>query len=199
MITAQLETYEWDNVWWEQTNLTDRPRVLYIGDSISCALRHAATRLSDSAILFDGFGSSKALDHPCLCESIRLFARQQNRRDLVLFNSGLHGFHLSDDEEYPAAYERMIRFLTEEFRGTPLACVLTTCAADEHNARVIARNRRVSALAAEYSLPVIDLYAPSVACAGLHSDVYHFSAEGNEKLAGALLEAVKALLAAGRA
>ena len=41
-----LEMYEWDNTWWEQAPDTDRKRVLYIGDSISCGIRRIATEVS---------------------------------------------------------------------------------------------------------------------------------------------------------
>jgi len=50
-----LETYEWDNTWIEQANNADTDRVLYIGDSISCATRRVATAKSGNKILFDGF------------------------------------------------------------------------------------------------------------------------------------------------
>ena len=71
-----LETYEWDNTWIEQSARADVPRVLYIGDSISCGIRKLATERSNGAYLFDGFGSSKAVDHPYLTECIRIFALQ---------------------------------------------------------------------------------------------------------------------------
>ena len=32
---ARLETYEWDNVWWEHTEDRQAPRALIVGDSIS--------------------------------------------------------------------------------------------------------------------------------------------------------------------
>ena len=59
-----LEDLEWDNTWWEQAPDKSLPRVLYIGDSISCGTRRQATFAAESKILFDGFGSSKALDNP---------------------------------------------------------------------------------------------------------------------------------------
>ncbi len=194
--TKNLETYEWDNVWWEQAADTERPRVLYIGDSISCGIRRVATELSHETVLFDGFGTSKALDNPYLSESIRLFGKQQGRRSLVLFNNGLHGFHLSDGGQYRDAYEGIVRFLMAEFAGTPLALVLTTSAADERNERVTARNRSVKMIAEKYSLPVIDLYEPSLRYADLHSDVFHFNEAGNKKLAQALLDGALRLMAA---
>ena len=45
--SEKLETYEWDNVWWEQAPDNEKKRVLYIGDSISCGIRHIATELSN--------------------------------------------------------------------------------------------------------------------------------------------------------
>ena len=40
-----LETYEWDNVWFEHTENDTDDRVVYIGDSISCATRKVATAI----------------------------------------------------------------------------------------------------------------------------------------------------------
>ena len=189
-----LETFEWDNIWWEHTEDETMPRAAYIGDSISCALRNRATELSGHKLLFDGFGSSKALDNPFLFDALSLFARQQKKRALTLFNNGLHGFHLSD-KAYAEAYGRVIPFLRDTF-GEKLALVLTTYAADEHNERVIARNAAVIEIARQNDLPVIDLYAPSVEIARLHSDVYHFNDEGNQILARALLDGVRQLIEA---
>ena len=176
---ARLETYEWDNVWWEQTK-SDAERVLYIGDSISCRTREAATRAAGGALLFDGFGTSKALDNPYLFDSIRLFARQEGHRCAVVFNNGLHGWHLDDDSEYPAAYEAAVRFLLSEFPETPLFLLLTTSVAnEEREARVRARNAAVLAIAERYALPVIDLYTVSAENAALRAhDGVHYTPEG---------------------
>ena len=93
------ETYEWDNTWIEHADDSNRKRVLYIGDSISCGTRHIATNLTDCRILFDGFGTSKALDNPYFEDMLRLVAARESRRDAVLFNNGFHGFHLDDKTE----------------------------------------------------------------------------------------------------
>lgn len=187
-INTKLETYEWDNTWLEQSNLSDVKRVLYIGDSISCGIRRIATERSEGEYLFDGFGSSKGLDHPCLCESIRLFAMQQNRRDAILFNNGLHGWHLNDEEEYGFYYERAIQFLLKEFKDVPLFLVLTTGVSNEEREnRVRKRNAVVIKLAEKYGLPLIDLYSVSVSCAELRVDSVHYSKDGYVKLADHIL------------
>ena len=108
--SRNLETFEWDNVWWEQTANETSKRILYIGDSISCGTRRLITSLSKSEILCDGFGTSKALDNPYFKSSLELFMKQQNKCDAILFNNGLHGWHLSD-EEYEKCYDDMLLFL----------------------------------------------------------------------------------------
>lgn len=190
--SAQYETYEWDNIWLEHADKPERRRVLYIGDSISCGTRHIATGLTEGQILFDGFGTSKALDNPYFRDALHLFAAQEGQRGAVLFNNGLHGFHLEDTAEYRKHYEQMVKFLLREFGPTPLFIVLTTHIADEaQNKRVILRNIAAREVAAKYSLPVIDLYAVSEPIADQLTDGVHFTQEGYTALASAIIDAVK--------
>lgn len=77
----RYETYEWDNIWIEHANETECKRAAYIGDSISVGTRRIATARTNEEILFDGFGTSKALDNPYFKDSIRLFL--SNFRTLI--------------------------------------------------------------------------------------------------------------------
>lgn len=190
-----LETYEWDNVWWEQTDRHDTKRVLYIGDSISCATRRIATAVAGNEILFDGFGTSKALDNPYFMESLHIFAKQQGPRAAVLFNNGLHGWHLQDEKQYAENYEKVLLFLLEEFKGTPLFLLLTTHILDDRDQRVCKRNEIVNALAQKYSLPVIDLYEITKDHEDLISgDGVHLQEEGYRLLAEKIVENVKSIV-----
>ena len=190
-----LEEYEWDNLWWEQTGDNETPRVLYIGDSISDGIRRYAQIKLKGEILFDRFGTSKALDNPFFIESLRNFGRQQGRRSLIVFNNGLHGGHLSDVEEYGKYYEKMVRFLLEEYEGTPLVLALSTSVAGEFNERVIVRNETVKKIAAKYHLPIIDLYEASVKnFSFITEDKVHFSEQGYEKLAEEFLKEINKFL-----
>lgn len=191
-----LEKFEWDNVWWEQADVTGVPRVLYIGDSISCATRRVATAAAEGKIFFDGFGTSKAVDNPYFSESVRLFAQQQGERELIIFNNGLHGWHLDDDTEYIQYYEQLVKFLLSEFGATPIVLILTTAIADEkRNARVIKRNNAVVKLAAAYNLSVVDLYSVVNEHRELLSpDGVHLIPEGYKLLASALLSHINGLI-----
>lgn len=184
-----LETYEWDNIWIEHADEPDRTRVLYIGDSISVNNKRPATLYTDSKILFDNYGTSKALDNPHFAETIQMVAKQEGQRSAVLFNNGLHGFHLNDESEYGTYYEKMVQFLLDEFPDTPIFLVLTTHLGDEEREqRVIKRNEVAKELANQYKLRVIDLY--SVSCMHrdlLSKDRVHYEKAGDEKMAEALV------------
>ena len=187
----KLEKYEWDNVWWEQADTDKENRVLYIGDSISCPTRTIATKMSDGKWLFDGFGTSKALDNPFFYDSLRLFAKQQGVRKAIVFNNGLHGWHLSDGQDYPEYYEKMINFLISEFPEIKLLLALTTHVANkERNERVIKRNQKVTELAKKYGLKTVDLYALTEDKEALLTDGVHFSKEGYELIATEILKAL---------
>ena len=186
----KLETFEWDNTWIEQTAKSDARRVLYVGDSISCGTRRIATERSGGKVLFDGFGTSKAVDNPYFCESVSLFARQVPYIDAVIFNNGLHGWHLEDEGEYRAYYEKAVEFLMKEFSGLPLYLVLTTTVRDEvREARVKVRNRVAREVAETYSLPIIDLYTVSVEKVDLRSgDGVHYTPDGYACFADYILQ-----------
>lgn len=190
------EKYEWDNTWIEHANGSDAKRVLYIGDSISCQIRQHATELAKEMVLFDGYGTSKAIDNPYFIDSIKLFAKQQGRCDTVIFNNGLHGWHLDDEKEYGLYYDSMVRFLLEQFKDIPVFLVLTTHVGNvEREKRVNLRNKSVIKIAEKYNLKIIDLYSESLKLHNMLDEFgVHFSEAANSILAGKILsEVVKVL------
>lgn len=187
-----LETYEWDNVWIEHANDKCHTRVLYIGDSISCGTRRIATEISEDSFYFDGFGTSKAIDNPFFKESVNLFASQLPKVETVVFNNGLHGWHLEDGEEYAAYYEDMIKYLLERFCNATVFIALTTFVRDEErHRRVLVRNRAAKKIAEKYGLPIIDLYHITEKNKNfLGADGVHFVKEGYHIIAKTILDAI---------
>ncbi len=185
------ESIEWDNTWMEQIHNPNARRILYVGDSITVGTRGAANAMGRGEIVFDNFGTSKALDNPYFFESLALFAAQQPSRAAVFFNNGLHGWHLTE-EEYEHLYAVMLDQLISAFGDVPVVPMLTTCSGCDSypNDRVEARNAIVSRLAEARGLPVVDLY--SVACANREhlSDGVHFAPEGYNALAKELIRMV---------
>ena len=191
-MTPTYERIEWDNTWMEQTGNRESLRILYVGDSITVGTRGPANALGGGRVVFDNFGTSKALDNPYFFDSLCLFAAQQPSRAAVFFNNGLHGWHLSE-EAYEHLYAFMLEELMEEFAEVPVVPMLTTCSTCDAypNERVEARNAIVTRLAEARGLPVIDLY--SVSCANREhiTDGVHFDGEGYRALAEELLRAAE--------
>lgn len=191
-LITPLETCEWDKTWIDRTADKETKRVLYIGDSISCATRTVATELSGYSVIFDGFGSSKGLDNPYFKPSLKAFAIQEPRRDAILFNNGLHGWHLEDKTDYLCHYESMIKFLMEEYPDTPIYVVLTTAITDPWDCRVKERNRSASLVAEKYGLPIIDIYTPIDENRHLVTpDKIHLTDEGYKLIAKTILDSIK--------
>ncbi|MCQ2462692.1 MAG: SGNH/GDSL hydrolase family protein [Clostridia bacterium] len=187
-----LETYEWDSTWWEHTEIGNIPVYLYIGDSISNGTRPSLNRLADGKRLFDGFATSKALDNPFFVPSLELFMKQGRKYSAILFNNGLHGWHINDGEEYFALYCKMLDFLVST--GIPVYVVLTTNLPDDEkqNQRVIKRNALALKAAEKYGCKVIDLYDASLLCKGKYcGDGVHFHTDGYDVLASRILDKLK--------
>ncbi len=191
-----LETYEWDNVWIQRTDDKKSPRVLYIGDSISCALRVFGNGVTKEEILIDSFGTSKAIDNAYFWDALCLFSLQEGHRDIVLFNNGLHGWHLDDEKDYPAYYERMLCKILDEFKDSKVVIVLTTAVAkEERHERVKVRNGFVKAIAGKYGLDIIDLYEISSENMDLlGDDGVHFTADGYQKISEYLVDEIRKIL-----
>lgn len=185
-----LETYEWDDVWYELTDNGTAKRILYIGDSISCVTRRKITEISNQTVLCDGYATSKAVDNKFFKQQITLCLEQQPKTDLIVFNNGLHGFHLSD-EDYAYYYEDLIKFISSK-TDEPIYLAKSTFVKTDNNDRVIARNKVVEVIAKKLGLPVIDLYSVAIKNSDkLSSDGVHFLDEGYQLLAEEILKSIQ--------
>ena len=190
--TTIYETYEWDNTWIEHANDTKHRRVLYIGDSISCGARRIATAQSNESIFFDGFGTSKALDNPYFKDSVRVFMHQLPSFESVIFNNGLHGWHLDDETDFKTLYDETVSFLLNEIGDAKLFILLTTSVADkERNNRVVKRNAVTSEIAEKYRLSVIDLYTITNQNIDMLVDGVHPNEARYKKIADEIIQHIK--------
>ena len=194
MITEQ---FEWDNTWIEHTEDFTSPRLLYIGDSISIPTRSHMNVILRGAARVDGFATSKAADNPYFSDAVRLFATPQvSPLRVVLFNNGLHGWHLSDDADYPLHYGRLLSELQAVFPDAAFILPLTTPIADTvQNERVLARNHAVTAIAKKRGLPLLDYYAAlSGLPSFLSSDGVHLQDDAYRLLAETAVAAVDRII-----
>ncbi len=190
---SELETYEWDNVWWEKTGNADKGRIMYIGDSISCGIRGAWNKTDGIEWYYDNCATSKALDNPHLFSLVTGFGHQESYCDAILVNNGLHGWHLSVDE-YANYYEKLLCGLKNEFPERRIFVVTTTCVTNSssRNDTVKARNAAAVSLADKLGIDVIDVYPLSKKLT--HTDGVHFDAEGYAALTDKIRTDLKAYL-----
>lgn len=163
---SRLETYEWDNIWWEKPGDLSKKRVLIIGDSISCGYRSFVNEIFNSQVYADGFGTSKAVDSGSYVMALEYMAAQYSSYTAVQFNNGLHGWHLTD-EEYKREYIKLLRLIKRLFPEARLITALTTPARSRENhaemsprtGRILSRNVAAQEAAALIGAEVNDLYS----------------------------------------
>lgn len=204
-VSGRIETYEWDNLWWEKPALADKDRVLIIGDSISCGYRGFVNELFAEAVCADGLGTSKAADSPWYEKTLAYMASQRADYRLVQFNNGLHGWHLTDEGGYRDGCRALLLRIRALFPRAALVIALTTPARDKENLsrfsarneRVLARNASLRALALELGVPVLDLYEPLEKRPELfRDDGVHLLEEGYRVLAARCASCYRELLGA---
>lgn len=190
---AQYEAKEWTQLWYDETMETSAPRAMLIGDSITVGYTISVNQYLAGKLHVDSIATSKALDHPFYTEEIDLFARQFGfEYQVVHFNNGLHGWHLSP-EEYGRLYEEKVLWLKSRFPKAKLALATSTTVAvsgEDHRVdrvkdeRVRAYNAAVWEVAKKYDLPVDDLYPTSVSKPEWRAgDTHHYNEVGKAEQA----------------
>lgn len=190
--SSKLEKYEWLRIWFEDTEDTDAKRVLYIGDSISEGTYKYATNLTERKVIFNNLATSKAVDNPNYYSFISMFISENNKKDAIIINNGLHGWHLSE-EEYREHYQKLIKKIKTDFPEVPLYILLTTATTEATKCRdrVPVRNAAAKQIAEDENLQVIDLYSVTNG----HTEYYkpdgvHFVEKGYVALASEILKSL---------
>lgn len=196
----KLETYEWDTTWWDNTKGEKEARIFIIGDSISVGYRErkAAADIMRGKVAVDSFGTSKAIDNEHFEASLELFFAQQiEPSQVIYFNNGLHGWHLSIPE-YEECYAKMVKYLKTKCENVVL--VLTTpvrdskdiSSYDKRNDIVIERNEAAKRVAESESCRTLDFYSIIENQPQLYSpDGVHLDDEGYKLLAKQIYASVK--------
>jgi hypothetical protein len=179
------ERIEWLEIRVNDTNVTDLPRVLLLGDSISGGYFKGVTDELAGKASVARLGTSKSLGDPALFDEIRMVLGQY-KFDVIHFNNGLHGWEYTEDD-YREAFPKLIALLRQAAPGAKLIWATSTprrTGAPEYksfhpgNDRVLARNRIAAGFVAKEGIPVNDLYTLIENHAELTSDGTHYKPEG---------------------
>ncbi len=188
------EDIEWSDFWWSHEPDMAKPKVLFIGNSISRGYYPAVSAKLAGKVNCDRYSTSRSIEDPALCRETKI-AMAKYHHAVIHFNNGLHGWHLTNDQ-YEKGLRKYVKFLkSNKSKGCVLIYSLTTPFPSKDpgqkldpvkNQVVIDRNRIARKIMEGNSIPVIDLYGlmePELEkYSGSKGDV-HYNKEGYERLA----------------
>ena len=199
------EKIEWSEFWWENESDISKPRVLFIGNSITKGYFHEVSRNLSGVVNCDKYVSSRSITDPALFKETKMALGKYNHR-IILFNNGLHGWHL-DSIHYERGLRKYVKFLkAHKSKGCKIVYSLTTPYPSkeagvkldpEKNGVVMERNRIARKIMEENDIPVIDLYGliePEIEEYSISKGNVHYKDEGYKKLAGIIRKKVLELL-----
>lgn len=187
------EDIEWSDFWWGHEGDTTKPRVLFIGNSISRGYYPAvSSKLSEKANC-DRYATSRSVEDAALFRETQM-AMANYHHTVIHFNNGLHGWHLSN-EQYERGLRKFVKFLkSKKSKGCQLIYSLTTPYPSKEpgqkldrvkNQIVLDRNRIARKIMEENNIPVIDLYGlmePELEKYSISKGDVHYSKEGYDRL-----------------
>lgn len=160
------EDIEWSDFWKEHEPDGTKPRVLFIGNSITRAYFPIIAKKLAGKVNCDRYSTSRSIEDPVLLEETRL-AMGNYHHAVIHFNNGLHGWHLNK-EQYRKGLEQYVKFLkAHKSKGCVLVYSLTTPVSSEvvgqkldpvRNKTVMERNEVAREVMARNGIRVIDLY-----------------------------------------
>lgn len=161
------EKIEWSDFWWNNEPDITKPRVLFIGNSITRGYYGAVSSNLSGKFNSDRYSTSRSIVDPSLYKETKIAMGKYNHA-VIHFNNGLHGNHLTL-EQYEKGLEKYVRFLkSKKSKECILIFSLTTPLPSGKpgvkldpvgNQMVIDRNRIARKIMEGNNIHVIDLYS----------------------------------------
>ena len=190
------ERFEWIHSWCDEAQNGDLPRVLLVGDSITYGYQEKVRALLQGVCYVDYISTSYAIDAKMYQQLIYNFITD-SKYDLVHFNNGLHGIHISQ-RSYKSRLEKLLAKVDKDVK---IILATSTIMYREGNKRldsvwmkrVRERNAVMEELSKERNYAVNDLYALSVSIPKEKrcEDGAHYLEDGYAIFASAVAEKIK--------
>ena len=176
--TRVREAIEWSITYTYNSQDTELPRVLLIGDSICNAYQN-----STKDHLYDKMNVSYWASSKCVTDKDYFreldFILSGYHYDIISFNNGLHSIG-TNQQEWEKSYKNAILFIQAKCPDAKLfLCNNSIVASSESNQAACRMNKYVQKIADELSLPMIDMYSflDKMDHEHLWSDGIHFQPE----------------------
>jgi len=187
------ESAEWTHIWLPDSDKTDKPHVLLVGDSIANDYQGGVARALSGKAYVGYWVSSLCVCDPAyelMLKSVLL----QGKFAVIHLNNGLHGVGYTE-EQYKAGYEKALTVIKQLQPQAKIIATLSTPLKQESNRaflnpRIDKRNADVKALAQAAGLAVDDLNTPMQGHPEYYKDPYHYHGNAIAIQASAVAEAV---------
>ena len=195
------EYIEWTRIWREGADRYDLPKVLLIGDSIVDAHGPSVQEELKGKFYVDRIATSRSFDQDYYWNMLTLFFSDTKiSYDLIIFNFGLHGFHIPT-YDYGVLLDKLTKTLKEVcpkviYRN--LTPMVDTTGEDWNKKQielVIDRNNMAERVMKENGVEILDLYTPMLDKEDIRlPDPYHFNKKGVALQAQIIAEKIKEIL-----
>ncbi len=193
------ERFEWIHSWCDETEKSDLPRVLLVGDSICHGYQEKVRAQLKGICYVDYVATSYAIDNRMYNDLVKSFLKG-NDYQLLHINHGLHGIHMSQNC-YKRRFAKLLSFVKKDVK---VIIATSTCVYQKGNnnfdkrwmKRVEERNAAVQELIVENDYCLDDLYEVSMQMSKdlRNQDGTHYLDEGYEVLATAVVNSIKQIL-----
>jgi acyl-CoA thioesterase-1 len=191
----QKERFEWIQSWCDEADKTDKPRVLLIGDSITCGYQAIVRELLRDVCYVDYIATSYAADNKYYTTLIEGFAKN-SRYAVVHFSHGLHGVQMC-----PRTFKSKIKALLQRLaENSKVILAEITVKYREGNKRadpiwrkrITERNDVIAELITELDYDWNRLYEVSLKSpmSARDADGVHYLPDGYEILADAVAKSI---------
>ncbi len=193
------EDIEWRDMWVTGAADESLPRALLVGDSMARSYFGQVEALLKGAYLCARLTSSTCVCDRVFDKELRLLL-DDYRFAVIHFNNGLHGWGY-DEGAYARGLRRVAALIAKRApqsrlilaNSTPMRCAGKIEELDPRTDRVRERNRLMGEIAAEFRLPVNDLFSLGLDHPEYFSeDGVHFNPSGQAALGSQVAKTIRA-------
>ena len=183
-IEVKLEKNDWSNIWIENANQSEKPRILFVGDSITEGYYSFIGDYLAQDFSLGYYVTSKFLGNPDYQTELTTILDRYDF-EIIHINNGLHGWDYSI-QEYQKGLEDIKRILDDHAPNALIIWCMTTPirveenleSLDKLNQDVILRNQAALEILGENGVIINDLYSEMLKHPEYYRDGYHFNSAG---------------------
>ena len=183
---VKLEKNDWSNIWIENANQSEKPRILFVGDSITEGYYPFIMDYLSQDFSLGYYVTSKFIGNPDYQTELTTILDRYDF-EIIHINNGLHGWDYSI-QEYQKGLEDVKRIMDDHAPNSLLIWCMTTPIRVEENLEyldklnqdVILRNQAALEILGENGVIINDLYQEMLKHPEYYRDGYHFNSAGKE-------------------